>query len=117
MIARRLLTLIRSHDDDCANVGAHTVLLVRVTMTGIVVVVVDEGLVKICRIGQRDDGRAMRGPHTAHTPLPTLWPEVVGYAFLLRFREFAAQHKERLDDAVDVFSSRCVSARGCFEGF
>ena len=80
-------------------------------------VIVDEGLVEICRIGQRVDGRDMRGPHTAYIPLSALRPEVVGYAFLLRFREFAAQHKEGLDDAVDVFSSRCVSACDCFEGF
>jgi len=81
------------------------------------VVIVDEGLVEICRIGQRDDGRNMRGPHTAYVPLPALWPEVVGYAFLLRFRELAAQHKERLDGAVDVFPRRRVSACDCFEGF
>jgi len=90
MIARRLLTLIGSHDDDCAHVGAHTILVVRVTMTGIVVVVVDERLVEIYRIGQRDDGRDMRGRHTAYIPLSALWPEVARYAFLLRFREFAA---------------------------
>jgi len=59
----------------------------------------------------------MRRSHTAYTPIPALWPEVVGYAFLLRFREFAAQYKEGLDDAVDVFPRRCVSARDCFEDF
>ena len=50
VIARRLLTLIRSHNDDCAHIGVHTVLFVRVTMTGVVVVIIHERLVKICRI-------------------------------------------------------------------
>jgi len=117
VIARRLLTLIRSHNDDCAHIWIHTVLLVRVSMAGVVVVVVDESLVKIWRIGQRDDGRDMRGSRTAYIPLSALWPEVVGYAFLLRFREFVAQNEDGLDDVVDVLLCGCVSTRDCFECF
>ena len=80
-------------------------------------VIVDEGLVEICRIGQRVDGRDMRGPHTAYIPLSAFWPKVVRYAFLFGFCKLAAQHEDGVDDGVDVFSSRFISACDCFEGF
>jgi len=50
MIARRLLTLIRPHNDNGANIRLYAVLLVGMSVTGVVVAVVDERLVKICHI-------------------------------------------------------------------